>query len=129
MVFIYILVSLILTLISVYVFKRKINPFSIYSCLWIVVVLLYGSRLIQYEPILVETWGILFVALFSYFFGCMIAKKIRLKRLKVSKDGLKNPRVRRVLNTFIIDRKTISKLIFSTYIPRISLIIQSFLFY
>ena len=65
----YIVLSVILIMLSILIFKKRINPFSVYAVLWLLLICLYASEIIQYNPITNYTWLIFYVVLIMFFLG------------------------------------------------------------
>lgn len=89
------------------IYKKKINPVSIYCYVWSSVVFLYELKLIKYYPLTLTTWGVVFIMQLLYVMGCYIAKKIYHEELKATVDfeissthSIKSQKV--ILNIIII---------------------------
>lgn len=65
------------------VYGRKINPISLYSYVWCIIVLLYELKWIEYYALTLQTWTILFLSQTAYALGCYLATKITFSRNQV----------------------------------------------
>lgn len=82
MVFIYGILSVLFIMFSFFIFKKKINPVSIYSVVWLSIVVLYEMKLIQYEEISFKTWSVIFLFHIVFFLGNFIGVMIVREKVK-----------------------------------------------
>ena len=87
----YIVLSVILIMLSILIFKKKINPFSVYAVLWLLLICLYASNIIQYNPITNYTWLIFYVVLIMFFLGStlgyVLSGAYKQRKLKLNKES------------------------------------------
>ncbi|MGB4437971.1 MAG: O-antigen polymerase [Sedimentibacter sp.] len=79
MIFVYILLNLVLYHFSKVVFKEKINPISIYSSVWVLMLIAFELKLIKYYDLTFTTWSVLISFQLAYSIGC-IAGHTNLKK-------------------------------------------------
>lgn len=81
MLYIYILLSFYLFYKSYKKYAKYINILSIYILIWVLNVLLYEMKLIQYNDLTLATWLILFLNILLFSVGCLLPKKNTKKDL------------------------------------------------
>lgn len=66
-------ISIIFVIISIKLYKKKINPISIYLYIWLISVIGYELKLVHYYDLSFLTWAAIFNFCFFYIFGCYIS--------------------------------------------------------
>jgi len=77
MVFAYIIMNIFYIAFSIKFYRTKINPISIYSILWTIMVVLYELKLVYYYDLTINTWLVIILFQLAYNFGCMLGKTKR----------------------------------------------------
>ncbi|SHH94252.1 oligosaccharide repeat unit polymerase [Clostridium collagenovorans DSM 3089] len=114
MIYIYIFFNILLFVFSRKIFKKNINPVSIYCIVWSIISILYELKFIYYYKLSIKTWSIIFLmqGLFSIgnFMGVLIYN------IKVHKKN------NTLLDENIIKNKIFKVIMISSLISAISII-------
>lgn len=78
----YTLLCLLSLLVGKKIYRKQINPLSIYSAIWGADVVLYSTGIIQFHALKKGTISQLFIAHFAYLVGCIIGKLLSRFRIK-----------------------------------------------
>lgn len=77
MIYIFILLNMFLYLISIYFYKYRNNPISIYVFVWTVSITFYEIKLIYYNTISILTWLVIILFELVFTVSCIIGSKIK----------------------------------------------------
>lgn len=103
MLIIYILLNLILIFYSIKIFKRKVNPVSIFCLVWSIVVVLYEIKLIQYNNLTYKTWLVLIIFQIAFFMGNYFGTSVWKKEKTNAKNICFDENVKkRMFNVIVI---------------------------
>lgn len=73
MIFLFIIIFLLASLLlGKYIFKKNINPISIYSVIWSGMLFFFNLKLINYDSLSIYAWVIIIFSYVSFILGCMI---------------------------------------------------------
>ncbi|WP_077358728.1 O-antigen polymerase [Virgibacillus halodenitrificans] len=90
---IYFFMNIVYILFSYKLYNKKIfNPITIYSFVWVPVILLYELKLVYYYDLTVKTWTIIITFQLIYNFGCLLGRYITIKKEKTKNHRLINIR-------------------------------------
>lgn len=93
MVQLFLFILILLTIASILLSKKIINPASIYNIIWGLMVVLYELKLVSYNNLFRETWIVLFLSIIifnvSYSFGFLFSSKVKTQnKPEISKNNL-----------------------------------------
>jgi hypothetical protein len=133
MVIIYILFNLLLYYFSVGIFKRKLNPISIYSAIWVLVLCAYELKFIYYYDLSFVTWFVIISFQLAYSIGCILGQADINKRRnniakykkyqKINQDIFYNKEVSKKLKKIILFLSAISAI---AIIPNFFMIVNNY---
>lgn len=72
MIYVFFLISILMLIFSLYIYKSKINPISLYCFVWMIVVALYKSNLVYTYELYPKTIIILIITSIVFFIGSVI---------------------------------------------------------
>jgi hypothetical protein len=72
MIFVFLTFNLLLYLVSILVYKKRFNPVSIYSLIWVIMLVTYELKLIKYYDLSTITWIVIFSFQIAYSLGCYL---------------------------------------------------------
>jgi oligosaccharide repeat unit polymerase len=119
MIFVYILLNFALYYIGKVIFRKKINPISLYSFIWVPMLIAYELKFIYYYNLTLTTWFVIISFQLAYSFGCAIGqlkfnKEKSINNIIVQSDDiyldLSNKKIRQHLKTVILFLSGISAL-------------------
>jgi len=119
---IFILFSVIFYLISITMYKARINPITIYLSIWVLCVSLHQSGLIYYYELTNTTWIVLISSEVIYVIGCMVGvmfSKNRIQKKSYSINNLES--LRKTLRHYIIILSLIASL---SIIPKLFYVVR-----
>ncbi len=67
-----------------FIFKKWFNHLSIYSSIWMMMIILYEIRLIPFGDLRSETWSVIVIAFLAYFLGILTIYSTRNRQLDMS---------------------------------------------
>lgn len=80
MLLIFLLINILYLMLSFRMYRKYLNPISIYSLFWASVVFLYELKLVYYFDLTIYTWFIIIIFQFVYNFGCIVGKTLFVKK-------------------------------------------------
>lgn len=80
MLYVYLLANIFFCYLGIILFKSKINPITIYSIIWMILLVLYELKLVYYHELTYYTWAIICTFQLLYIIGCVVGNKIAFKR-------------------------------------------------
>lgn len=74
MIIVYILFNFLLYFYSKGIFKEKVNPISIYSTIWVMMLVTYELKLVEYYNLTFMTWCVIISFQLAYSIGCVLGQ-------------------------------------------------------
>ncbi len=71
-IFLIIFCSIIFIVFSKRIYSHLLNPISIYTFIWMMMLILFEMKLIVYYPLSFYTWTVVIGAYLSFFLGCLV---------------------------------------------------------
>lgn len=107
---IFIFLNMLYMIISFKMYKKYLNPISLYSIVWTSVLFLYELKLVYYYDLTTYTWFIVIIFQFVYNIGCIIGKTLIVNKGTTSAHLNITPNMEKNLMRAIIILTTIASI-------------------
>lgn len=109
MLILFVLLNIGLLVFGSKLYTNKINPISIYSFIWVSVLVMYESGLLKFYELSIKTWIVIIVMQMFYVFGCYLGRKtIKLKAKQTTSNDVRYLKEERALRKTILTVSLIS---------------------